>query len=64
MTDFVIELFACEKENTGSGLETALDALDIVALAFSCLFMVELLVSLWAFGLRYGDDPVLQNLSA
>ena len=55
--DFLISLFICERQcrhkDSGSveGLVEAQDALGIVSLVFSCLFMAELLASIWAFGL-------------
>ncbi|KAK7555775.1 hypothetical protein IWX49DRAFT_82652 [Phyllosticta citricarpa] len=54
--DFVIRLFLCEKRlpyTWNDGLE----ALGIVSLVFSCLFMVELAASLWAFGLEHLKSP-------
>ena len=55
--DILISLFICEEncksgEDAGRGLENAQEALGIVSLFFSCLFMVELLASIWAFGPR------------
>ena len=54
--DFLISLYVCEHscgrdESYNPDLLTAQDALGIVSLVFSCLFMVELLASIWAFGL-------------
>lgn len=56
--DFLISLYVCEHSCGKNGglskdLGKAQDALGIVSLAFSCLFMVELLASIWAFGLPY-----------
>ena len=56
--DILISLFICEKtcqagKGAGRGLEDAQEALGIVSLVFSCLFMAELLASIWAFGPRY-----------
>ncbi|OCK81457.1 hypothetical protein K432DRAFT_442360 [Lepidopterella palustris CBS 459.81] len=51
--DFVINLFTCEARSPKSGYNTALEVLGIVSLVFSCLFMVELLASVWAFGNEY-----------
>ena len=55
--DFLISLYICdntcgEGHGVGDGLPKAQDALGIVSLVFSCLFMVELLASIWAFGLE------------
>ena len=57
--DFLISLYVCEHscgkdEGLNKDLERAQGALGMVSLAFSCLFMVELLASVWAFGLQYG----------
>lgn len=49
--DFVIKIFICEQKDAAKGWNEALDALGIVSLVFSCLFMVELLASIWASGL-------------
>ncbi|KAK8180465.1 hypothetical protein HDK77DRAFT_486861 [Phyllosticta capitalensis] len=54
--DFVIRLFLCEKR-LPYAWNDALEALGIVSLVFSCLFMVELAASLWAFGLEYLKKP-------
>ncbi|KAL2042276.1 hypothetical protein N7G274_004764 [Stereocaulon virgatum] len=56
--DFLISLFICDHtcakgEPVSKKLPQAQDALGIVSLVFSCLFMVELLASIWAFGLEY-----------
>ncbi|KAF2142330.1 uncharacterized protein K452DRAFT_248962 [Aplosporella prunicola CBS 121167] len=53
IADFVIELFTCEKKGPNSRWNEALDALGWVSLVFSCLFMIELLAAIWAFGLQY-----------
>lgn len=57
-TDILISLFACEQscksgKATGKGMKDAQKALGIVSLVFSCLFVVELLASIWVFNLRY-----------
>ena len=56
--DFLISLFICDHtcdkgEPVDKRLPEAQDALGIVSLVFSCLFMVELLASIWAFGLGW-----------
>jgi len=51
--DFIITIFACERRIDGRRAEVVIEALDWTSLAFSCLFMVELIVATWAFGLRY-----------
>ena len=54
--DFLISLYTCEhscgKTNgLNKELGAAQDALGIVSLIFSCLFMAELVACTWAFGL-------------
>lgn len=54
--DFLISLYICDHscgkgEKANPELPKAQDALGIVSLVFSCLFMVELVASIWAFGL-------------
>lgn len=55
--DFLINLYLCERECGGpkegqyEGLHQTQEALNIISLVFSCLFMLELLASIWAFGL-------------
>ncbi|MCJ1448403.1 MAG: hypothetical protein MMC23_008918 [Stictis urceolatum] len=58
IADFVINLFICERQcgqlsGDLRGLVTAHDALGIVSLIFSSLFMAELIASTWAFGINY-----------
>lgn len=55
--DFLISLYICDHscgkdEGVGEGLPKAQEALGIVSLVFTCLFMLELLASIWAFGFR------------
>ncbi len=55
--DILLSLFICEKacgsgDHVLKGLKDAHEALGIVSLLFSCLFMAELLASIWAFGPR------------
>ena len=56
--DFLISLYRCEHSSGGGrhgrlikDLGEAQDILGIVSLIFSCLFMAELIASVWAFGL-------------
>ena len=54
---FLLELYicqhSCERGRTISKVvPTVVNALGIVSLVFSCLFMVELMASLWAFGFK------------
>jgi len=53
--DFLISLYTCEHScgqdnGMNKDLGEAQNVLGIVSLVFSCLFMVELLASIWAFG--------------
>ena len=56
--DFLISLHLAEHEcgekprEKNKGYHKAKEALEFVSLAFSCLFVVELLASVWAFGLE------------
>jgi len=48
-----ISLYTCERKFAGRGWDDAKDGLGIAGLVFSSLFMVELMLSVWAFGFRY-----------
>ena len=53
---FIIDQYLCDHEccqymTRYRNLHDAQDALEYLSLIFSCLFMVELLCSVWAFGL-------------
>ena len=55
--DFLISLYKCDLsckhgKPVPQGFNDAQSALGIISLVFSCLFMVELVASIWAFGLR------------
>ena len=55
--DFLLGLYICEhtckkEERVGEDLPKAQNALGVVSLVFSCLFMAELMASLWAFGVQ------------
>jgi hypothetical protein len=54
--DFMIELRTCElkqkHQRIDRGWTTAQEALDVVSLMFSCLFMLELIAATLSFGLR------------
>lgn len=50
--EFVVQLLSCEGKISESRGEVAQEAIGIVGLVFSCLFMLELLASIWAFGLQ------------
>jgi len=57
--DFLITLYTCEhacgkgSDGVNKDLKKAQDVMEIVSLVFSCLFMAELLASIWAFGAPY-----------
>ena len=56
---FVLEHYLCTHECCQAKTQyrawhEAEEALGIVSLVFSCLFMAELTASVWAFGLPYG----------
>ncbi|KAE9969444.1 hypothetical protein BLS_005355 [Venturia inaequalis] len=50
---FIIALFQCEKRWGNKGWQEALSALEIASLVFSSLFMLELILAIWAFGPTY-----------
>ncbi|TKA65592.1 hypothetical protein B0A49_04873 [Cryomyces minteri] len=45
---FITQIFRCERKHLGPEWETALNALGMVSLVFSCLFMIKLVASIWA----------------
>lgn len=51
-SEFVIQILSCEGRISESRGHVAQEAIGIVGLVFSCLFMLELLASIWAFGFR------------
>ncbi|KAF7189416.1 Voltage-gated hydrogen channel 1 [Pseudocercospora fuligena] len=51
--DLLITSLACEGHIPEKDAEKAGEVLGIVSLVFSCLFMVELLASIWSFGLAF-----------
>ncbi|KAL4731115.1 hypothetical protein ACLX1H_000075 [Fusarium chlamydosporum] len=53
ITDFILNLFKCEQGRKGSDWDLGLEILGSISLAFSCLFVVELIASVWAFGWKY-----------
>ncbi len=50
--DIIINLYQCDGEKTEPIWNDVRDGLGIAGLVFSCLFMVELILCVWAFGLR------------
>lgn len=56
-TDIFISLYTCEEgrnrsESTDRRLDRTQEALKIISLVFSCIFLLELLITLWAFGIK------------
>ena len=49
--DFIVQILRCDGRITYDGAAIALDVTEAVGVVFSCLFMLELLASVWAFGL-------------
>ena len=55
VSDIIINLYQCDNDKEGKTdpiWNEVRDGLGIAGLIFSCLFMAELIVSVWAFGLR------------
>lgn len=55
ISDIIINLYQCDNDKEGKTdpiWNEVRDGLGIAGLIFSCLFMVELIASVWAFGLR------------
>lgn len=46
----LITLFTCGRDNTHPIWNTVAYALNLTSMVFSCLFVVELLLSWWAYG--------------
>lgn len=51
--DIIISLSLCEGNISGPHWGQVRNGLGIAGLVFSCMFMVELILSVWAFGWRY-----------
>ncbi len=51
-SDIFINLYECEEGSPNERLEKVRNILGIMGLVFSSLFMLELIVSIWAFGFR------------
>lgn len=49
--DIIINLMTCRHRT--KPYDDALKALEYVSLTFSCLFVLELIASIWAFGKAY-----------
>ncbi|KAF5722636.1 voltage-gated hydrogen channel 1 [Fusarium mundagurra] len=64
IADFILNLFKCEQSRKGSDWDLALEILGSVSLVFSCLFVIELMASVWAFGWKSVLFPSPSNLLA
>ncbi len=54
LADILIALISCDMgEEEEAWVEVTREALHLVGLIFSSMFLVELLLTVWAFGLRY-----------
>ena len=51
--DIIINLYQCDEGDTDPIWDDVRNGLGIAGLVFSCLFMLELLGSVWAFGWRW-----------
>jgi len=51
--DIIINLYQCDEKDTDPFWDDVRNALGIAGLVFSCIFLLELILSLWAFGWRY-----------
>jgi hypothetical protein len=53
LADIFVALIACDKhEQNERWVEDIRDGLKTASLVFSCLFITELILTVWAFGLR------------
>ncbi|TKA48417.1 hypothetical protein B0A54_00552 [Friedmanniomyces endolithicus] len=51
--DLILQLLTCEGRIPARDGDTASNVLGVFSLIFSCLFMLELVASVWAFGWTY-----------
>ncbi|KAG9234372.1 hypothetical protein BJ875DRAFT_15155 [Amylocarpus encephaloides] len=51
--DIIITLHQCDYPTATPAWDQVRNVLGIAGLVFSCLFMVELMMNIWIFGLRY-----------
>ncbi|KAL1304579.1 hypothetical protein AAFC00_003551 [Neodothiora populina] len=51
--EFIVQIFTCEGRIERAEGETTLEALSVVGLVFSCVFVLELGLSLWTLGFSY-----------
>jgi len=55
--DLILQLLTCEGRVPAKDGQIGSDVLGVLSLVFSCLFMLELLASVWAFGWTYFSTP-------
>ena len=51
-SEFLIKVLSCEGKISEPRGQAAEQAVGIISLIFSCLFVLELLASIWAFGFQ------------
>jgi hypothetical protein len=51
--DIIINLYQCDEKDPHPKWDEVRNGLGIAGLVFSCMFMLELLLSVWAFGWGY-----------
>lgn len=51
--DIFINLYTCEEGSPSPTWDHIRDVLNIIGLVFSCIFMLELMLSIWAFRAQY-----------
>jgi len=51
--DIIINLYQCDEGDTNPMWDDVRSSLGIAGLVFSCMFMLELILSVWAFGWKY-----------
>ena len=66
--DFLLKLYICDhtcgkNETVSDAFPKAVSALEVISLVFSSLFVVELLASIWAFGLQSVRERMAIDLS-
>lgn len=54
--DFLITMYICEHPREARKWQVGREVLGILSTMFSCLFMVELGVSVWGFGVGLVDS--------
>jgi len=57
--DIIINLYQCDEGDTNPMWDDVRSSLGIAGLVFSCMFMLELILSVWAFGWKCVSLPHL-----